>query len=294
MSKTKKKKPAPRPLKRPEHFKSIVECTQWVKKSVYLIARGRPTDQPNQFSWIPIGTGCVVAPNRMVTAAHVINSPSSNEEITQHTKGDKYYLIKHDDDGNWHFAIVEPELDEELFVYPDIDLAIIYLPENFYTIGDAVYASKDDFIRVDETFHSIGTDMAVLGYPLVKLDFVNQNIAEPKVGDIFLRADSGIVNTRYRVSATISVYEFTVAFNPGNSGGPIYNWHTGKLISIVHGYRATPVNMKEHILTDEEKKSLNLKDYKADSYIDVVHANYSIGVATPSFLDAFRKHNIIK
>ncbi len=294
MSNSMKKKQAPKALKRPEHFKSIVDCTQWVKKSVYLIARGRPTDQPNMYSWVTIGTGCIVAPNRMVTAAHVINNLNSKEEITQHRKGDKYYLIKHDDEGNWHFRYFEPELDKELFLYPDIDLAIIYLDEAFYKVGDKIFAQKDDFIRIDETFHPIGTDMAVLGYPLAKLDFVNKNINEPKVGDIFLRADSGIINARYRTSAITSVYEFTVAFNPGNSGGPIYNWHSGKLISIVHGYKATPVNMREHILSVDEKKILNLKDYKSDSFIDVVHANYSVGYATPSFLDVFKKHNIVK
>jgi len=43
-------------------------------------------------NWITIGSGFTAAPNRFLTAAHVINN-----EIQQHQEGDKYYLLKHDD-----------------------------------------------------------------------------------------------------------------------------------------------------------------------------------------------------
>jgi V8-like Glu-specific endopeptidase len=248
---------------------------------------------PGKVNIATIGTGCVVAPHRMITASHVIDNKQATGELAKHKEGDAYYFIKRDDEGTWHYRFFTPALNKELFLYPDIDLAIIYLDDGFYQNGETIYTQKDDYIRIDETFHPIGTDMAVLGYPLCKLDFVNGDINNPNLGNILLRADSGIINCRYHISATTNLYEFTVAFNPGNSGGPIYNWRTGKLISIVHGFRATPTNMNEHILTDEEKTALNLKKYSEESFIDVVHANYSIGYASPSFLEAFKKHNIL-
>lgn len=279
--------------KRPINFTTPVECVRWIKKSVYLIARGRTQDasKPNEIIWITIGTGCVVAPNRMITAAHVINDLKNNNEIGRHKEGDKYYLIRCDDEGNWHYRFFTPKLNKSLFLFPDVDLAVIYLEEEFYQIGEQILALKDDYIRIGQKFRPIGTEMGVLGYPLCKLDFVDRNVNHPQLGNILLRVDTGVINTRYRVSEKICLYEFTIAFNPGNSGGPIFDWRTGQLISIVHGYKALPINMSEHILTDEEKKSI--RQYKETSFIDVIHANYSMGFATPSFVEIFREHQII-
>lgn len=281
--------------KRPSNFATPVECIKWIKKSVYLIARGRAlnADKPNELTWFTIGTGCVVAPNRIVTAAHVIIDPSTDKEISKHRADDKYYLIKHDDEGNWHFRFFTPQLDKELFLYPDIDLAVLYLEDAFYSEGEHVFALKDDFIRVDQKFRMIGTQIAVLGYPLSRLEFNEGDVSKPKVGDILLRADSGIINSRYRIAEEVYRYEFTVAFNPGNSGGPIFDLRTGQLLSIVHGYKALPISKKEHVFSEDEKKLLNLKEYTETAYIDIVHANYSVGYATPSFVNAFREHRII-
>ena len=209
--------------------------------------------------------------------------------MTQHVAGDQYYLLRHDDEGNWHFRRFTPEMNRTLFLYPDVDLAVLYLEEEFYQHG----AVKDDFIRVDQNFHQIGTEVAVLGYPLVGLTFENRNVDQPKVGDILLRADTGIVNCRYRTAPDVFRYEFTMGFNPGNSGGPIFSPRTGMLLSIVHGYKAIPINRREHILTDDEKRSIAAVHFSHDSIIEVVHGNYSVGYATPSFLEAFREHRII-
>ena len=277
--------------RRPVVFAGALESIKWLKRSVYSIARGRIRDPANPVDqvWVTIGTGCVVAPNRMITACHVVNGPANNNPMTQHVAGDQYYLLRHDDEGNWHFRRFTPEMNRTLFLYPDVDLAVLYLEEEFYQHG----AVKDDFIRVDQNFHQIGTEVAVLGYPLVGLTFENRNVDQPKVGDILLRADTGIVNCRYRTAPDVFRYEFTMGFNPGNSGGPIFSPRTGMLLSIVHGYKAIPINRREHILTDDEKRSIAAVHFSHDSIIEVVHGNYSVGYATPSFLEAFREHRII-
>lgn len=281
--------------KRPTHFGTPVECVRWIKKSVYLIARGRALnpEKPDQLEWFTIGTGCIVSPNRMITAAHVINDIKDTNELKQHKQGDKYYLIKCDDEGNWHYRFFTPELDKSLFVYSEIDLAVLYLEEEFYQDGDKIYALKDDYIRIDQKFRMIGTEIAVLGYPLCKLDFNDSDVNKPKLGNILIRIDSGVINSRYLIANNIYRYEFTIAFNPGNSGGPIFDWRTGQLLSIVHGFKAVPINMSEHILSEKEKKSADIKEYTEKSFVDVVHANYSVGYATPSFVGTFKLHGII-
>lgn len=254
-----------------------------------MIARCRLKD--NQIICTTLGTGVLVAPNRMVTASHVINDPDASKTLMQHLDGDIYYLIRHDDEGNWHYRYYKPTLNKGIFLYPEVDLAIFYLEDAFYADEKNTYLLKSDFIPVDIDFKTIGTEIGVLGYPMCSLDF-KTDINSPKFGDVLLRADSGIINCRYKTSESVSQYEFTVAFNPGNSGGPIFDMKTGKLISLVHGYRAIPIKMKILELTKEEKIKFGVDLYEKDSYLDVVHASYSKGFATPSFVTIFRQHKL--
>lgn len=280
--------------KRPEKFNNFVDCLHWVKKSVYMIVRGRKTlvDGKEALRWITLGTGFVVAPYRLATAAHVINDVNKGE-MFQHKDGDKYYIIKHDDFDNWHYRILEPKLDNEIFIYPDVDLGILYLDEEFYVFDGRVLADKNDFIRVTKDYRLIGTDIGVLGYPFCVLSFKNSDTAQPVLGNILLRADKGVINCRYRKSEKIANYEFTLSFNPGNSGGPIFDIKTGRLVSIVHGFRPTRIKTQEIILTEDEIKKLNPKEYKERGFIETLNTTYSIGFTSSSFLDVFKQHNIL-
>ncbi len=193
-----------------------------------------------------------------------------------------------DDDGIWHFRYFTPELNKDLFLYPEVDLGIINLDEKFYE-----HTSKDDYIRIDPNFKNIGTGVSVLGYPLCKLDFLEADVNKPNLGNILLRTDSGVINCRYRPGGLAHFYEFTLAFNPGNSGGPIFDYRTGKLVSIVHGYKVIPIKVIEHTLSDQLKNTNGIKEYPNSTYLENVNAVYSLGYATPSFIEIFKKHNIL-
>lgn len=293
MSKKKRKKQkyqGPKFLRRPEHFKTYTDCIKWLKKSVYMIARGRRNPVDDTRDWISLGSGFVVAPYRLITASHVINDPSKNDNYL-HRDDDLYYLIRNDDEGNWHFRYLNLQLNKQIYLYPDIDTGIIYLDEEFYKSEGNIFNEINDYIRISQNFHTIGTEVGVLGYPLCNLTFTNGDASKPNVGDILLRTDKGVVNCRYQTSSVKFLYEFTMAFNPGNSGGPIFDIHTGQAISIVNGFKVIKTNEIEIAIPDENAK--NLKIYKEKAYIETINATYSIGHATPTFLETFKLHKII-
>lgn len=281
---TEKKNP-----KRPENFRTFSDCVKWLKRSVYLVVRARPISS-GMFNFVTLGSGFVAAPYRFVTAGHVMND-MSKDKVFQHQTGDKYYLIRHDDEANWHYRFFEPTIDKELFIYPEVDLAILYLDEDFYGKDGKIFADKNDFIRISKDFLTIGNEVGVLGYPLCQLDFQDKDSSKPILGDILLRTDRGVVNCRYKTPEQNYVYEFTLGFNPGNSGGPIFDPVSGRLVSIVKGFHSNRINQRECTLSEEESK--HFKVYKEKSFIETLMATYSFGFGTPTFLDLFVKHKII-
>lgn len=271
---------------RPERFQSFTDCLKWTKKAVYLIARGRENPDTKETNWITLGTSFLAAPNRIVTAGHVLIDKTKGEPAV-HKDGDTYLLIKHDDDNNVHGYLFHPKLDKEMFVYPEIDLGIMYVEDNFY---DGT-TKKEDFIPISKNFAPIGTEISVLGYPLCLLSFENKDFSKPKIGAILLRVDKGVINCRYQINPTSYMYEFTLNFNPGNSGGPIISAETGRLLSLVNGFNTIPIIQKESLITEEGAKQL--KAYKEKAFIETIYATYSKGFATPSFVEIFKQHKII-
>lgn len=290
MSKSKKNNKI-KSQKRPEKFHYFHDCVSVLRKSVYMIVRGIETEveKKKMINWQTLGTGFLVAPNRMVTASHVIDSSGNGGK--NHEDGNKYYLVRRDDIDSFHFHIFEPKINDDIFLYPDKDLAVIYLNDNFYQEGDKIFVDKNEFIRVSQDLQPIGKEIGILGYPLCQLTFENSDLSKPKIGDVLLRTDKGVINCKYKTSDIDFHYEFTLSFNPGNSGGPIFDVRNGRLISIVKGYKAIPINNKEVIIPEEKRK--DLKEYSEKSFIETLHVNYSLGFSSVSFLDIFKKHNII-
>jgi len=267
-------------------FKDIVALAE---HCIYLIVRIRPNpgSNPPTFRVRTLGSGFVAARYRMVTAAHVLNSTTPGaDELARHQPGDIYQFIRREQNGFCHRHWGSYGMDDEIFIYPGKDLGIIHLKNNFYAANGI---SENDFLQTSQEFCGLATPVGVLGYPLAKLQFENNDLDRPQVGDILPRVDQGIINTCYMTADHIQIYEFTMAFNNGNSGGPIVNLENGTVISWVHGYKKTDIDLKEKDIPS----GFMLREYNQPTYKESVQATYSIGVATACAVSELRSHDII-
>ena len=147
-------------------------------------------------------------------------------------------LIHRDENGNTHWASIKLDNDDVLQLYPAPDLAIIKLPETFYaTNSEGYFLHPDHHVDISVENRGLGHDVAILGYPLQELKF--NEVGDIDFSGICLRADKGVVNQRVGWR-----YEFTIPFNPGNSGGPVFDVATGRVFAMVRAsrdyYKQTP------------------------------------------------------
>jgi hypothetical protein len=271
----------------PEKFKVFEDCVNRVKRSTYMIVRGKKQvqDWKETINRKTLWTWIIVAPHRMITCSHVLNDDQSN---SLHVDWDLYYLVKHDDNDSFHINIFTPKLNKELFLYPEKDLWVIYLDKNFYQLGNEIFKLENEFVKISKEIHNIWTEIWILWYPLCNLTFSDWNINSPMIWNILLRTDKWIINCSYKDQTQVNFYEFTLQFNSGNSGGPIFDVKTGKIIGIIQWYRQIPVK----ILPLEIEEENNWVKQKHKSF-DVHHAYYSRWVSTNSLLEIFAQHKIL-
>lgn len=261
------------------NYASLVAAS---KNKIFLITRLRPIGDDN-VEVTSLGTGFLVGNARMMTCSHVVNSDTDNAKT--HQDGDLYvFTMRNTDDNNqWlSTAPIPLKMNQTMFDYPESDMAILYLPKEFYYVDTKLIHHPDDYLVLARNPSGIGVDIGVLGYPLQQV-IINQHGID--VSSVFIRGDKGVVNTRY-TNDNVTCYEFTVAFNPGNSGGPIFNIETGEVIAIVHGYNSIPIQFAKEKIPDHLNADLG------DEAVSVVRSNYSIGMASQNYLDQEKAHDI--
>ncbi|MGI5843034.1 MAG: S1C family serine protease [Candidatus Xenobium sp.] len=97
---------------------------------------------------------------------------------------------------------------------PEVDLALLEV--DGLTLPPLPLASTDPVI---------GTDLAVVGYPLVER-FQSAGLeVQPSLS-------KGVLSAIRRKDGG-SILQVDVPVNPGNSGGPAFDWETGKVIGVV-------------------------------------------------------------
>lgn len=264
-------------LAKDEGFGSFAALCGRAKPLVYSITRMRPISA-SEAVFTTLGTGFLCGEARFLTAAHVLQNDGAKHEL-----GDKYLLIQKDEFGNFHRALIEPALDEDLFIYSDFDTALIHLPESFYEVDGKVVKDRSAFLKLSAENRPLGTDVGVFGYPLQQLALSDDDV---DMTPITLRVDKGVLNSGSRVN-NVNTNEFTMAFNPGNSGGPIVDCRTGKVIAFVHGYNSIPTRFVKEEIPENQRESLG-----TNHIVTALRALYSIGICTTNLKDLESRHGL--
>ncbi len=267
--------------KRAKSFKNFQAVAEYAKSLVYFLIRLRPQD--NGVQYLNLGTAFLAGKNRVLTCAHCINAREPHgDPIQYHQAGDSYLFVQRDEFGNWHRYSQALTLDESLFLYPEIDTAVLYINDDFYHSNGEYYRMPGMYLELDRNIASIGTDIGILGYPFAEISFDLSGI--PDLEAVVIRGDKGVVNTR-RVFPDVIRYETTTSFNPGNSGGPIFNIRTGAIIGIVSGYNPLPMHwMKDTVQQGE------LNHQTDTDYYHRLRCIYSYGVSSESILPIADQH----
>jgi hypothetical protein len=228
-----KDSPRPANTSKPSSFEGFDDIMKYASQATYLFARLRPNGENTDYK--TLGTAFLAGRNRMVTCAHCINTSGTGNPLMEHIDGDSYLFVQKDEFGQGHQSVVTPTLGQDLFLYENMDTAIFYLPDDFYQAGGDWLRNPNNHISLAANFSAIGSDVGVAGYPMQELRIDANGV---DVSSFTLRADRGVVNTRYVDGAGVELYEFTMAFNPGNSGGPIFDIKSGNVIGLVHGFQS--------------------------------------------------------
>lgn len=279
---------------RPQDFDKFVSVIEYAKKAVYSITRIREVS--GETFVVTLGTGFLIGENKMMTCCHVIESIEPNSQpLARHQNGDVYYLLNKDEFDKDHYYRLTGRLNKNLYLYPDQDVAVITLSEDFYVIGNKILQNRDVYLRPSTKAYPLGSSAAVLGFP-EEVDDVK------KVAGLYLdkktnvlrdelikkRVDRGVINARYTdPKDNVIKYDFTMAFNPGNSGGPIID-NDCNVIAIARGYRAFPIRVIE------ENYTRNKPDGSTEnlSQLATIRAIYSIGYSLESCQKILEDHRI--
>ena len=242
----------------PRKFKDIVSDLRHV---VFSVIRDRP-NQTGGFDSAPLGTGFFVKADLFVTCHHVMNDARDG-----HKPGDSYRLIANltGKSATVH-NVTTPEVGKELTFFPNVDLAVLKVDVG----ADQPYAA----IHYDGV--EVGEIVGVVGYPLATLNTdANGNLL---LEGLIYRAARGVVTGRYEgttlTGQNLPVVEVNFMFVPGNSGGPVFDIETGKVVAMVQSIRW--FRIAEYVTPTGLAGQLPLG--VLGTYIAPIHAIYSWGI----------------
>ncbi len=215
---------------------------------------------------ISSGTSVLARNRKMITCAHVLANEKDSKLPDNERYEDMYFAIHKDEMGIYHCGPLNLKLGETLHVYPGLDLAVITLPSEFYSSEGKYFLHPDHHVKISVKPRGLGYSTAILGYPFQSIRILNNS--DMDYSNICLRADKGVVNYRAQKAKEKYVYEFTMPFNPGNSGGPVFDTKTGEVFALVQGYRS-------HTLQNS------------------IQARYSIAFSMNMFKEPLQEHGII-
>lgn len=242
-------------------FRSVVAD---VRHAVFSVNRHRPLAD-GRFEVTPLGSGFFVSSKVFVTCWHVIDSP-----VSPHRPGDLYRLVNNLDGTHGIVHEVNGGIGKDIHLFPEHDFAIL------------LSSSKSDqaYLPISYADIPVGQEIGVAGYPLARL--VNDENGNLTLGGMVYRVAKGVVTAFYRTDLDAGdghplkdtmVLEVNFLFVPGNSGGPIFDADSGRVIAYVKGFQ------KHKIQELHERCSLiAVPEGMNAEYLDSVYAVYSVGL----------------
>src|ERR1700722_2290788 len=253
-------------------YRSFTEIVRDMRYCVFSIIRLRPdgSGQAGRFLTMAIGTGFFVGPSTLLTCNHVINSPNN-----PHVPGDGYVIVQ-----NLGSGMVKVSrtclltIGQNLHLFSDCDLAIIQFPA-----GDPQPYATVGYNNIPE-----GAEIGIAGYPLSQIS-AGPN-GEPQFPGIIYRIAKGVVTSPVMQSIEprpnprtkpLNTIEVNFLFVPGNSGGPIFDAETGRVMAFVHGFTNREI-VQNYVNTNVQNTAFGAPD----KHIQSLHATYSPGIKMDS------------
>jgi hypothetical protein len=250
-------------------FEDVVRDLRY---AVFAVVRFRPLPDGRFQCW-PIGSGFFVSHDVFMTCFHVINPPN-----LPHVDGDIYQLVCNQTGTSGINVPISPAiLGQNVFLYPDADLAILK------TAG----TPQQPFVALDYGESRTGREIGVAGYPLGRI--INQN-DQPSFDAQIFRVAKGVITSCYTTNIqsdaiTVNgapVIEVNFMFVPGNSGGPVFDADTGRVLGYVHGFTSTKIRERLETVT----MIPNLPEGTNTTYVENLNALYSLAIK----IDKARPH----
>lgn len=249
------------PTKARKNFSSLVAD---IRHAVFAVMRFRPANN-GLYDITPLGSGFFVGSEVFVTCRHVIDGA-----LYPHKDGDEYRLFNNLDGTNGITHEVKGGVGKDIHLFPEDDFAIL------------ISKSKKDqaYMPVSYSTIPVGMTMGIAGYPLAQA-----NVDEKKnltLKGVIFRVSEGVANAVYNTDLNfkgttpmkdVPVVEVNFLFVPGNSGGPIFDIETGRVLAYVEGFRYPKVI--------EHEETCNLKpapEGMPSKYLSAIYALYSVGI----------------
>jgi len=254
-------------------FQEIVADLRHV---VFSVIRDRP-NAAGAVDSAALGTGFFVKPDIFVTCHHVMNDSRDG-----HKQGDSYRLIANLTGSSPRVhTVTTPEVGRNLVLFPNLDFAVL----QFDAGADQPYAA----IKYDDI--DVGEEVGVVGYPLAVFSTdANGNLL---LEGLVYRAAKGAVTGRYEgtlpTGETLPVVEVNFMFVPGNSGGPVFEVETGKVVGMVQQIRWTRI--AEQIMQTGLTGQLNIG--VSTTYIAPIFAIYSWGIKLDCLRTALESFGVV-
>jgi hypothetical protein len=250
-----------------KNYKSFAEVVRDIRYCVFSVARLRP-EPPGQairFLTSLLGSGFFVAPNVFLTCNHVMNGSRS-----PHQSGDFNQLIQNMGGGQVkHSPVLQLNIGQQLHLFPDSDAAILQTPGQPQPYASVSYADVPE-----------GIEIGVAGYPLSQI--VAGPNGEPQFPGVIYRVAKGVVTSTVTqiinpspdpITKALNTIEVNFLFVPGNSGGPIFDAETGRVLAYVHGFTNREI-VQKFVETNPD----NIAAGAPNKHIESLHAVYSLGI----------------